>query len=178
MMWKTLVGIAVLAAIALALLVWIVILLLPPALLAWGIWRFGRGLEEAAEQEEAEQERIRAQGLAAQAVVLRLKRAKGGVERTPSMDLTLKVKRGVVRPYGVRITAAVPDIYLPRVQAGKVVPVFVDPQDMKNLVLDVDALAEVQATPGGGPAQECAYCKRLFSANDIVCPHCNAPVEG
>ncbi len=117
-------------------------------------------------------------GIAAQAVVLRLRRARGGVKRTPHMDLTLKVERGVVKPYGVRITAAVPDIYLPRVQAGKVVPVFVDPGDGDKVVLDVDALGEVQATPGGGPAQECAYCNRLFSANDVVCPHCNAPVEG
>jgi len=176
-MSEALIVTAVLVVIALALLVWVVILLVPPALLALGIWRYARGLEEAAEQEKEEQERIRAQGLAAQAVVLRLGRARGGLEDTPNMDLTLKVKRGVVKPYGVRIVAAVPDIYLPRVQAGKVVPVFVDPHERRNVVLDVDALGRVQPTPGGGPAQECTYCKRLFSADDVVCPHCNAPVE-
>ncbi|MBW2263576.1 MAG: hypothetical protein JRG91_16565 [Deltaproteobacteria bacterium] len=167
----TLIVIVVLAVLALALFVWISILLLPPLLLAVGFMRYARGLERAEEQDEAEQERIRAQGLAAQAVVLKL--GKTGAK----LDLTLKVKRGVVKPYGVRIVAAVPEIYLPRVQAGKVVPVFVDPQEKGRVVLDVDALGEVQTTPGGGPAQECAYCSRLFSANDVVCPHCNAPVK-
>jgi hypothetical protein len=69
----------------------------------------------------------------------------------------------------------VPPLYLPRVQAGQVVPVFVA-GDPPRVALDLEGLGRIQATARGGPVQVCAYCRKAFPASELTCPHCRAPV--